>query len=315
MGMFRRGRREGERSADAALPILTVDQAARLRALVRTWFADRGLEAAIHPDYVELDDGNQYGLGNLAIACLGEQDGERGWPQAVDRHYRSLLEGQQTDLDAMPDEEYLAALRLRLTDESVFSTFPDLSGWEYAARWADGIRALLAVDLSDTVVIPARSDLEKHAPMATLLDNAFRNTAALIASEDLTRERIERDGRWFWVVEGESVYTSSMVIALPDLVRRFEPGADVSKGVLFAAPFRHLVGYRVVEDAESVLDALMLMPLFAVNAYGDGATPLSPQVYLWLDGQVSAVSAIDGNRIAVTPGLHLEPYLTEEGSS
>ena len=109
---------------------------------------------------------------------------------------------------------------------------------------------------------------------------------------------------------GDSFFTASFVLFLPELVHRFQPGADLERGVVFSAPYRHQVNFRVVDSATAALDALLLIPRFTVLGFEDSPGPLSPHTYLWLDGEVVPLTRLAEGGLSVVPGP-LEPLLGE----
>ncbi len=313
MGLFGR-RAEPERAAvpappDEELTFFTVDEAARFRRLVREVLAGMGREVEVGPQSVVTDDGREWGLWNVAASAHNDEDGDRAWPEVVRSHFEKTFKNAESSTQDLSDDEYRGALRMRLVEESPLAQL-GADAFDHALEWAPGVVRVPVLDLPDSVATPPREDLERHGDLAGILDLAWRNTAALVGTEELVRERIEHEGRHVWCVFGESFFTASLALVLPDLVRRFEPGADLEQGVLFGVPYRHQVDYRVLDSSEAALDALVLLPGFVAMGYGDSPGPLSPHTYLWLDGAVTPVTAVapDGT-LTVTPGPHLEGLL------
>jgi hypothetical protein len=75
-------------------------------------------------------------------------------------------------------------------------------------------------------------------------------------------------------------------------------------------PYRHQLNYRVVDGPAAALDALLLIPQFTVLGFDDSPGPLSPHTYLWLDGEVTQLTRLTDDQLAVIPGP-LEPLLHE----
>lgn len=311
MGIFRRRRPKPQGSGaglgpDPELTMLSVDEAARLRALTSSWFSGQRREVTISGAHVQSDDGTRYGLWNLAARCH-ETEHPKAWPGLVDEHFTVLLAAQDTDLSAFTDEEFGDSLRLRLVEK-----LPDDldDGPGFATEWAPGISRVLVLDLPTTVISPPSAYFAERGTPGRLLDQAWQQTASLVVTEDLERLAIG-DHDEIWCVVGDSVFTATLAMFLPDLVHRFEPGADLGLGVLFSLPHRHQVNYRVIDRPRTALDALLVMPSFTVAGYVDAASSVSPSVYLWLDGQVTQISAFVDNQIHVTPGPHLEPLFRQ----
>src|SRR4051812_43127632 len=108
MGLFKRDK-PAPSPPDPHLP-LTVDQAARLRALARTTFAEAGLEVVVHADHVEDASNRKLGLWNLAALCNDAP--EREWPDLVRRHVAALV--GPDDVEDLCDEDLRMAVHLRL---------------------------------------------------------------------------------------------------------------------------------------------------------------------------------------------------------
>jgi hypothetical protein len=301
-------RRPADATPDAALGFLDGHDADRFRATVREVLAEEGYEVTVYADRVETDDGRVWGLWNVAATAHADDGGPDGWAETVRTHFRSLLALGEGSLDELSDEEYLDRLHLRLVEEAALHSLGS-DAFGHALPWADGVVRLPVVDLPDTVATPPESELRRRGNLAVLLDRAHRNTAGLVSTEPLEAERVEHEGRWFWCVLGESFLTASMALVLPDLVERVEPGADLAQGVVFAVPYRHQIDFRVVDSPSAALDALLLIPRFAVLGFEDSAGPLSPHTYLWHEGEVTQLTRFDDGRLAVVPGPHLDAVL------
>lgn len=296
-------------SPDPDLDFLTVAQAARFRVVVREVLAETGREVTLRPQSVVTDDGREWGLWNVAAVAHQDERGEAGWPDVVRSHFTKLFSADATGPDDLTDEEFFGALRMRLVEQAQLAQLgPD--GFDHAMEWAEGVVRVPVLDLPDTVATVPRSALETRAPLATCLDRAWANTAALVGTEELERQALDHEGRHAWVVLGDSFFTASLALVLPDLVRRFEPDADLSGGVVLAVPFRHQLVYRVVDSPSAALDALVLIPRFAALGFSDSPGPLSPHTMLWRDGEVSTLTRFEDGGLSVTPGPYLEELLS-----
>ena len=298
----------GEAGYDAELTFFRVDEAQRFRALVRHEVAELGWEMTVLPGSLVSDDGRQWGLWNVGALAHAAERGEAEWPEVVRDHFTRILAPGHGATEGLTGEEYLERLHVRLVEGAPLGQLG--SDFEHAVEWADGVVRLPVVDLPDSVATPPASDIRRHADMATALDRSWRNTRALLDTEELVAERVEREGRWFTCVLGDSFFTASFVLFLPELVHRFQPGADLERGVVFSAPYRHQVNFRVVDSPTAALDALLLIPRFTVLGFEDSPGPLSPHTYLWLDGEVVPLTRLADGGLSVVPGP-LEPLLGE----
>lgn len=306
--MFRRrGRGRGDQTPDPHLGLLTVDEAAEVRSLVRTTLSELGYEPVIRADHAVLDDGTVLGFDTLVRTCLAAPRGRSSWPRVVRAHFTRLLSDTHGEL-AHDD----GTLIVRLADLDSLDT-GELT-FDYANEPIPGLRQVLCLDRPDTVLTLSDQVIaERTVPIGPLLDEGRENLQAQLRRSDAAVERLEHEGRTFHCAVGQDVYTASYALILPDALRRWAPGADLSQGVLFAVPFRHQLAFTVCSDRDAVLDGLHLLPLFAASGFADGVGPLSPHLYLWHDGEVAQISRVVDGRIEVRPGPHLERMLGDDG--
>ncbi len=306
--MFRRkgrARPAGSSAPDPDLPLMTQDEAAELRTLVREALSERGYEPVVAGDHAALDDGTVLGFDTLVRTCLAHPRGRRGWPKTVRDHFARLL--ADTHGDAAVDE---GTLVVRLMDLENLET--GTLTFDYAPETVPGLRQVLCIDRPETVAMLGDDIVASRAvPLGALLDEGQENLRALLRRTDAEVHRIEHEGAGVRCALGDDVYTASYALVLPDALRRWAPGEDLSRGVLFAVPTRHRLGFVVCSSRDEVLTGLRLLPMMAGAGFAQGVGPLSPHVYLWLDGEVTQVSRhVDGG-IEVRPGPHLEAILDE----
>lgn len=288
MGLFRRKKREWqEPQADEELP-LTVDQAARLRSLARTAFAEAGREVTVYADHVEDDAGAKFGLWNLAALCRDHPAAD--WPQLVHDHVRRLVASPGPSLEDMSDDDLRASTYLRLVEAA---GVPDHSWHPTARRLGEDLLVVLSVDLPETVTTPPERDWEARGGLAGWREIGAANLRALLVSDDVVHERVGHGGSGgdFDVVMGDPFFTGSLPLLMGEVVQRFTPGVDISRGVLVVVPFRHQFAWRVVDgpDAAIALDHLFR---FAMLASADAPGPLSPHVFWVRDGEWRQVTRL-----------------------
>lgn len=301
MGLFRKKAAESV-EPDEALPFLTVPQADRLRVLVRTAFAERGLEADVFADHLRDNQGRTFGLWNVAANCHGAEGGEREWPAIVDDHLTRLLVAMDApDLVSQMGrlEEVARSVHVRLYESA---GIPDGGSYTYGVELVPGVVELLAVDFPESVAMMTDGDVERLGGRVPLRRAGLANLARV---EDLEHEVLRRpDGTRFDVVMSDSVYTSSLVVLLPELLERVLGSSEAPYGVFVCMPFRHQVAVHVLRDASAV-PTLQSMTGFAVDGFDEGAGALTPFVYWWHQGSWTQVSRlVDGElRIEVGPEL------------
>jgi len=281
--------------ADPDLPFTTVGKARRIRSLIRTAFAENGREVTVFSDHVRDDRGGVFGLWNVAAACASDTGGEKAWPRVVEEHVRGLLAAVGRDIFAgLSADEVHARTYARLCPASDVS--PDAFG--YAAEAMPGLLEVLALDLPDTVTIMRDIDVERFGGPAALREAGLANLRAVPMEQ--TEQVTTEDGARFDLVSGQSVYTASLTLILPDVLSRLDHGAPGPHGVLACVPAHRQLAVHVIRDA-SVLPSLTLMARFAINLYNSGVSPLSPSVFWWRDGTWKVVSrpGLDGETTVI----------------
>ncbi len=292
MGRFGWGRRRapGSDEPDAVFGYLTAAQGARLRALVRQAFAERGIEVTIHPDRVE-SAGGQYGLTNLAAHCNASSP--RRWPTIVGWHVETVLRAVSApgaaDLD---DETVLRHVFVRVMGAS---TFPDLSRFGYRRDLGGDLVELLALDSADSVTMLQDADIERFG-VGRLRDAGLVN---LLAEPFGGCEQVPVDrAASFTRVVGDSVYTASRLLTMDDVLRRTTGDAEAPFGVLACVPNRHQLAFHVLRD-RSVLPVMEAMAQLAATGYGDGVGPVSPYLYWHHGGGLHQLSHLDGGELRI----------------
>lgn len=296
MGWFTRGRDEADEERDPELP-LSVLQAQRLRGLVRTAWAEAGREVTVYSDHVEDASGGTFGLWNLAATVADAPP--RRWPRLVATHVQRLATPGPGIAD-LTDSQLHDQLVLRLAEgtslpEPWFPTAPTLVG---------DLREVLVIDFPDTVITPSERELAARGDLDAWRAVGRANLWRLMRSERRECEVVRRgDGGDFHVLMGDSVYTASMTLFLPELLSLAGQPAGHA-GVLVALPFRNQVGFRLV-DGPGAAGALRNLFLFAMAGYDEAPGPLSPHVFWVSDGRWVQLTRRDdeGARIEVPADL------------
>ncbi|GAA4215662.1 hypothetical protein [Actinocatenispora rupis] len=275
---------------DADLPVLTTDQADRLRAEARAAFARRGVD--VTGDGAELRAGDRR-FPLHTVAQKVRQADEQYWPQVIDAHVGALF-GTPDSADDLTDDDLLAGTYLRLLPDDFA---PDPAAFRYVRPVAAGLVAALAVDLPQAVQVlddATVARLDADAAWAA----GHRNLAALPVEDHQVAER--PDGARIHLVNGASMFVASMALTLPDLLRRTTGAEPPADGVLVAVPWRHHIAFHPIVDA-TALTALNDMTAYAVGAHADNPGPLSPRLYWWHDGTLTSTTHIDDAARTITP--------------
>ncbi len=286
---------------DPELP-LSVTQAQRLRELVRVAWARVGREVTVHSDHVVDAAGGIFGLWNLAV-LVADAPG-RKWPGLVSEHV-SRLATPNPSVQSLTDAELRAQLVLRLAENA---GLPDPSWFPTAPTLAGDLRQVLVLDFPDTVITPHESELAARGDLDEWRAVGRANLWHMMRSEKRDHEVVRRgaDGH-FDVLIGDSVYTASMALFLPELLS-FVSQPDLGRGVFVAMPFRHQVAFRVV-DGPDAAQALQNLFGFAMAGYDDGAGPLSPHVFWVKDGKWEQVTSRDEHGPRIIVGANLAEVL------
>lgn len=292
---------------DAALTFLTVDQAAEVRRLVHQAFATRGIESVIHADRVEAA-GAVYGLWNVAAQCHS-CDSHAEWPQVVADHVAKMLRTQEQtpDFSALAPEELMGLLKWRLSDEEM------LRGGvpEHASEFAPGVIRHLVADLPESIMT-VRDDVLAGLPMGRAMDQAAAATRALLDTEEFDHHRLGEGDQAFDAVVGDSVFTATLAMFLPDVVARFRPDVDPRRGIIFALPNRHQIAFAVPTSGLQIVSVVQILLQFTIAGYQDGVSPVSPNLFLWHDGQIDQLTRINDGQVEVHPTGPLLDLLGEE---
>lgn len=263
---------------DEYLTYFTVAQADELRRLVARSFAAVGRDVDVHQDRIEDRGGTTLGLWNIGALCAGTEASE--WPQLIDDHVR-LVATPARELEDVADPELEQSLYLRLVEATSVAD-PDTLG--YARAIAPGLLEVLSVDLGEALATPTREELRGRGTIGGLVALGRHNLKALLADETVRAETVGQPNRGaYTAVRGESVFTASLALALPETIARFSGDDDWGRGVLVAVPSRRELLYRAIDASDARL-ALEAMLEAAVLGFHRDVGRLSPDVF-WVRKQ------------------------------
>ncbi len=312
MAWFSRKKDAGppDEAPDPALTMMTVGQVARLRALVRQAFAERGIEVSVAEDYVRSEDGYVFGLWNVAATCHGDERGPAAWPELVGRHVELMLKTTTADpFDVMSRDDVLAAVHVRLMEKVAAM---DLDGFAYAQEIVPGVMRVLAVDTPDVVVVPPLDRLTAHAGLDTVWDAGWRNLRKVMDRDDLRVHGVDLDGHpsAFQVMQSASVFTASLALLLPEVVQRLLPGQALSeRGAFVGIPNRNELVIHVIGDPERAMIALTALPRFIVSGFDDAPGPISPHTFWWHGDRFDPITTIEDKALTVRISHELSDVL------
>jgi hypothetical protein len=301
MAALRRRPGGGDGSQDPDLPFLTVAEADRVRFLARQAFAESGREVAVHGGHVRDDHGDEFGLWNVAAACHSDPRGEPAWALIVAEHVRKLVAHvDHRDLTGLTPGEAQSRTYAKLFRAD---DFPSREGFSYLRDPVPGLVEGLVVDFPDAVSWLRDSEVERFGGLARLREAGLANLRALPVEQ--RRHMAAPDGATFEVLLGESVYTASRVLVMPDLLAQLLGPVDARHGVLAAIAARNQVAIHVI-SGRSAVPSLRLMARFALTGFADGTGPLSPDVFWWRDGTWTQITTAENDgTISVLPNPDL----------
>ncbi|MEU7717907.1 immunity 49 family protein [Streptomyces tibetensis] len=255
-----------DHAPDSELPMLSVAQASRLRALAAPYYRQ----------------GHQYSLGSLAHACSTAP--QERWPGLVAAHFDRLRQASQGDESV---EELLRGVHARLLPAESIS--PELAGsLRYARRVADGLVFVYALDGPTSVRILTDRDVERAGLQA--LGEAGR---ANLMRVPVRHEEVGAEGQArLHSVYGDSPFVAGQALFLAEVAAKVVGERLPVAGALVVVPTRHNLVYHPITDG-SVVDAVNSLASYALGAHEDGPGALSPRVYWWHRGSLTSLTVID----------------------
>ncbi len=308
MGFFRRkdGGSDHRAQPDPLFPQLSVDDVAWIRSTAQQVLAGHGIEVTVDNGGADLvADGARYPLDNVVLTCVQLSRAE--WAAHVEQHFGAVSRMYYgPTVDDLSYEQLLTRVRTRVLPVDAL----EMGGIDlrtYARPVADDLAAVLCVDFPETV---GYLDSARAAtlPLDELFAAGQRNTDAEPIDE------IAQHGP-LTLVTGESVFTSSKILAMAPLVRQVF-GHDAPCGVVFAVPDRHGIIMHPVASPEAV-SAIGLMTQIAHDLYGKSPWSVSPHTYYWYRGTIARVGSADPEtrNIDVVPTDDLLNFLNGFGNS
>jgi hypothetical protein len=274
---------------DEHLTFLTLVEGRELRRLVEAAFAKTGHDVTVHSDLAVDRHGTSFALWNIASLCRGVD--RREWPGLIDEHVR-LVTTVPCGLDDLSRDELRDAVHLRLV---AAGSVADTQLIGYARQIAPELLEVIAVDLPDSVATLDREDLAATGTLAELMERGRANLRRVLETTQIEPTTVPAGRGEFTSLTGDSFFTASLALLLPDTVDRFTGEADRGYGILVAVPDRHRLAYRVV-DGPTTGDALRRMFDWARAGWDGSAASLSPNVFWVRDRRWSQVTSVDGGK-------------------
>lgn len=286
---------------DADLPPLDRSRANMLRRELEYRFALKDAQIDINGNaaMVLRPDG---GVAHVSLKALAinaaSLDNLSQLPELVDNFVHGTL--ADATLRNLSTAELYKSLRLRLlpTPEDDALASSD-EGLERQIRDNSVLRGFtsdtsiaLVLDTEHAIRIQPLDELEEFDSLDALERAADRNTwqELLDAKVDVTyvdNNAEGGEGSDFWAFESSSYYLGSSPLFLSDLLTRWAPEMDQSKGVIFAVPDRDLMIARPVTTGESLMNGITSMVRIAMRFGLGNPTSISPRLHLLHDNQIN----------------------------
>jgi len=292
------GRRKQSRSpgqADPDLP-LDVDDAAHVRSLLAQALAEAGREVTIEGDRVLGADGVEFGLWNVAAMCAREP--RRHWPEVVQAHVAGLV----SDLgpEELTEEDVRTQLHERIQGAD---QLPDPSWFPSATVLSDVLVSIPVLDTPTQVATVAEDRYDAVGGLDRWRDHGRAATRRLLDTEQLEHAEVGA-GSGIHLVMGDSFFTASLALHVPELLARFGV-SDHGRGTVVAVPFRHQVAFHPVRGPESVGAIQQLFGL-ALRNFAESPGGVTPHLHLVRDGSWTRITMLDD---AEAPGIVAGPEL------
>ena len=288
---------------DSALPMFTVEQAARFVAAARRAFAEAGIETLPVDGRTLIAGGTSVYLDT--IASHAAQIPERKWPQLLARHARAIAPALDGTGEAAPVHD--DQIHLRILDRRTAPT--EIEVWEDVVG---DLVAVLGIDYPDRVETAMSAQaVDDLGGWASVREKGLRNLRAL-AAEDTWVHPVASGGT-IHVSSGGYFHASRLLVLANVLAADFKLELP-THGVLVAVPNRSVIAVLPVVAGEVVGALNALLELVADHAREPGG--LSDDVFFWRDGifeQVTRRPEGGGNTVSIMATGMFGQTLTELG--
>ncbi len=280
--------RKPQSAGTHCLPGLTASQSQRVRSLMRTALAERGLEAAVYADHLVTADGRQFGLTTLGSLCR-RSGGDAGWPAVVNRYLDDLLTNFPQEPQPLTPHQIRDGVHLRLAQLDA----EKVDWYTYARSLGAGFHELLVHKDGDFV--RWIHDKELSGVDVEKMHALGRQRLLDIRPDEV--QVVTGKGAGVFCVRGESGFIASKVLVLPELLAILgDRRTHWPEGVIVAVPSRHELVIAPVSDAiDSNLDAIQVLTAYD---HSHDHAPISPIVHWWHEGHLHPLFD------AAVPGRH-----------
>ena len=312
---FRRRSRSARNEPDPHFPSMTVKEAEQLRSALRTRVAESGGSLRIDGLHGIIDH-SRHGRVTLNLENLVRDVAHSQHPKAATTLTRSFLDAMlnANRVAGLDTAELYAGLRMRIAPiRGLVTEEADIIHSATVHRFTDDTAVTLVLDTATSIQTMPLDRLRRIDELDTLVRAARTNLhRELLDAHIITHQHPGSEahpGARFRSFESENYYIASTPIFLEEMLQRWAPDLDLSRGVIFAMPTRHILLARDVTTGEDLLEGLGRMAPVAAHIAADGAHAVSPLLHLFHDGEVETLSTFDeqARELKILP----TPYLLE----
>jgi hypothetical protein len=248
--------------------------------------------------HVSLPDGEKadYGLLNLAQTC--HATGSTEWASTIREHFDNAFRSSRDseELDAKSDS--LEAVRACIKVRLYHTDYRDQMGGSGLIHRvpAEGLIETLVYDLPGSVrTVPPDHVTRWGVPEDELFRIGLANVKAEQPPPVLQTFEVGK-GAAIRALVGDSFFTASHALFLED---HLDPPSPF--GAVIAVPHRHAVLFHAIADMRVIAAVNSMIPI-AFGMYQEGPGSLSPGLYWWRSGTLTALpSKVTAQSISFSP--------------
>ena len=238
-----------------------------------------------------------------AASPNGEADGSPATPQNDAPQAPS-----EAPVSQMRDADFYAAMRVRLAPVKKELGVAPKGAFQFdkdspVRPYADDLIVRLCLDRPGGIRALTERDLDDRGLVEHLYRMGYRNLWQDLIESDLHFREVrsdsgvlphdgEQDPEMVWSIESSSYYAGSAPLFLEELFARYRPDVDLSSGIIFASPHRHLTLAREVTNGNDLMGSIGLMATMAAEQYSSKPGQISPRLHLLHMGEVTTFTDV-----------------------
>lgn len=214
----------------------------------------------------------------------------------------------EVPVSQMRDADFYAAMRVRLAPVKKELGVAPKGSFQFdkdspVRPYADDLIVRLCLDRPGGIRALTERDLDDRGLVEHLYRMGYRNLWQDLIESDLHFREVrsdsgvlphdgEQDPEMVWSIESSSYYAGSAPLFLEELFARHRPDVDLSSGIIFASPHRHLTLAREVTNGNDLMGSIGLMATMAAEQYSSQPGQISPRLHLLHMGEVTTFTDV-----------------------